>query len=345
LSTRLEKYEAQCTEKSSTSIPAGSENQNSTSATRPSPPSSFDQPSTSTPLFGLPAVTIPAHSAKPETQLCRRNNLWTSVTSAGERLPLPLDSCCSVSLVSKVHADLVASKRPDLKYCALEEPISVTPTDSKSNLNTVATMQIPITWENKTETVFTMLVVRGLVWPMLFRENHLHATQALVDHYVPFVIFRHPSMRFRVQCSLDNPLEGFASISAPKSASSCESGSTAQKPHVSIICLITGAPPLGVNRRSQSLHCGLNFVIVYVTLSAALMGYQVLRQPLWIEGKDIQPGVKFLSGPFDLSQISSHVIPETVRPNSDSCYNAQLIDLAETPDSVLTEEARDMHIT
>jgi len=43
------------------------------------------------------------------------------------------------------------------------------------------------------------------------------------------------------------------------------------------------------------------------------MGYQVIRQPLWIEGKDIQPGVKFLSGPFDLSQISSHVIPETAR--------------------------------
>ena len=43
--------------------------------------------------------------------------------------------------------------------------------------------------------------------------------------------------------------------------------------------------------------------------------------------------------------MSCHVIPETVRPNSDSCYNAQLIDLAETPDSVLTEEARDMHIT
>ncbi|KAL9952629.1 hypothetical protein ACROYT_G039905 [Oculina patagonica] len=163
LSTRLEKYEAQCTEKSSTSIPAGSENQTSTSASRPTPPAAFDQPSTSTPLFRLPVVTIPAHSAKPETQLCQRNILWTSVTSAGEPLPLPLDSCCSVSLLSKVHADLVASKRPDLKYCALKEHISVTSADSKSDLKAVATMQIPITWGNETETVFTMLVVPGLV--------------------------------------------------------------------------------------------------------------------------------------------------------------------------------------
>ena len=75
------------------------------------------------------------------------------------------------------------------------------------------------------------------------------------------------------------------------------------------------------------------------------MRYQVIRQPLWIEGKDIQPGVKVLSGPFDLSQILSNVTPETARPSSDPCYNAQLIDLAETPESVLTEETPDMHIT
>ena len=49
------------------------------------------------------------------------------------------------------------------------------------------------------------------------------------------------------------------------------------------------------------------------------MGYQVVRQPLWIEGKDIQQGVKVLRGPFDLSQISNHVIPETARPRSDPC--------------------------
>ena len=79
-----------------------------------------------------------------------------SITSAGERLALQLDSCCSVSLVSKVHADFVASKRPDIKHCALEELISV-------------------------------LVVPGLVKPILFGENHLHATKALViDHlFVP----------------------------------------------------------------------------------------------------------------------------------------------------------------
>ena len=64
------------------------------------------------------------------------------------------------------------------------------------------------------------------------------------------------------------------------------------------------------------------------------MGYQVVRQPLWIEGKQIQPGVKVLSGPYDLSQISSHVTPDTTPSNNDPLYNARLVDLLETPHSV-----------
>ena len=194
--------------------------------------------------------------------------------------------------MSKVHANL--------KYCPLGEPISVTAANPKSNLKALATMEIPITWETKSETVFTMLVVPGLVWPM-FGENQLHATQALVDHYAPSITFRHPSMRFHVQCSLDNPLEGFTTFPASNGSLSHESGPTVPKPHDSITCLFTGVPPLGVHKHLQSLHLGLNFVTVCVTLSTAFMGYQVVRQPLWIEGKDIQQGVKVLSGPFDLS--------------------------------------------
>ena len=64
------------------------------------------------------------------------------------------------------------------------------------------------------------------------------------------------------------------------------------------------------------------------------MGYQVVRQLLWIEGEQIQPGVKVLSGPFDLSQISSHVTPATTPSNNDPLYSARLVDLPETPDSV-----------
>lgn len=148
-------------------------------------------------------------------------------------------------------------------------------------------------------------------------------------------------------CSLDNPLEGFASVSAPNGSLSHESGPIVPKPHVSVTCLLTRAAPSGVQKHSQSLHRGLSFVTVFVTLSTALMGYQAVHQTLWIEGRGIQPGVKVLSGPFDLSQISSHVIQETACPKSDTYYKAHLTDLHETPDSVFTEEKEvpDMRIT
>ena len=51
-----------------------------------------------------------------------------------------------------------------------------------------------------------------------------------------------------------------------------------------------------------------------------------------------------LSGPFDLSEISSHVTQDTTHSNSDPCYNARLVDLPETPDSVL-EEVPDICVT
>ena len=83
LSTRLEKFESQCPEKSASSVVSGSENPGSTLASSLTPVSS-DQPATSTPLLGLPAVTIPAYTAKPEALLRQRNIVWTSVTAAGQ---------------------------------------------------------------------------------------------------------------------------------------------------------------------------------------------------------------------------------------------------------------------
>jgi hypothetical protein len=52
-----------------------------------------------------------------------------------------------VSLVSQAHADIVISKRPDLKFENLEEPIPVSVADARSKLSAIATMQIPIVWD------------------------------------------------------------------------------------------------------------------------------------------------------------------------------------------------------
>lgn len=207
-------------------------------------------------------------------------------------------------------------------------------------------MEVPIKWETGNETVFTMLIVPGFVWRILFGENHLHATRALVDHHVPSVTYRHPSMQFLVQCSLENPLTGFESISAAPRSLQNEGKAATAKSHVSITCLLTGAMPPGLPKHSQPLHRGLTFVTVCLSVSAGLMGHNAMHQPLRIEGRDLQPGVKVLSGPFDLSQISSHVTPATNCPSSAAKFcNAHLVKLFNTDNSEFMDEVPDPLVT
>ena len=72
-------------------------------------------------------------------------------------------------------------------------------------LQVVGIMQITTDWGPGAESVFKMLVVPSITWPMLFGESHLNQTDALVDHGKKQVHFRHPDLNFIVQCRNDNP--------------------------------------------------------------------------------------------------------------------------------------------
>ena len=60
--------------------------------------------------------TFPSSVHQSGLDLANRNILWTSVTSAGIKIPLPIYTYCSTSLVSKKHADLVSQNCPDLNW-------------------------------------------------------------------------------------------------------------------------------------------------------------------------------------------------------------------------------------
>ena len=64
------------------------------------------------------------------------------------KVPLPIDSCCSISLVSKKHADLVSQNCPDLKFTKLATHLSVSVASAESELQALGMMRIPIVWEN-----------------------------------------------------------------------------------------------------------------------------------------------------------------------------------------------------
>ena len=94
------------------------------------------------PLFGMPAVPRPLSlSSVSDLDLANKNILWTEISPVGVSLPLPLDSCCSVSLVSQNHATTVAKTHPNLKFTKLEQQISVSVAGPNSTLRAVGTMQ------------------------------------------------------------------------------------------------------------------------------------------------------------------------------------------------------------
>ena len=76
-------------------------------------------------VFSQPAITaVPNHLEISDLDLANKNILWTCVTSAGIPLPHPIDSCCSLSLVSKAHAEVIVQAHPTLKFTKLSTPLS-----------------------------------------------------------------------------------------------------------------------------------------------------------------------------------------------------------------------------
>ena len=97
-------------------------------------------------------------------------------------------------------------------------------------------MQIPIVWENGHCSIFSMFVVPGLIWPILFGQNHLKQIKAITDHDELTVYFKHPSLHFQIKCVDSNPFAHFPNLSN-QTSSSVPSG------RAYIACLLTGVPP------------------------------------------------------------------------------------------------------
>ena len=123
------------------------------------------------PVYSCPAITaIPNHLSISDLDLANKHVLWAPITSAGVALPLPLDSCCSLSLVSKAHAETIAQKHPQLTFTKLPSPLPVPVANPSSQLQAIGVMQVPIVWENGRPSIFSMLVVPGLAWRILLAK-------------------------------------------------------------------------------------------------------------------------------------------------------------------------------
>ena len=127
------------------------------------------------PIFGMPAFTA---AVSTNTDLSQNNILWSKVESAGVAIPLPIDSCCSVSLVSETHANHIMKQCPILTFERLPTPILFTVVSPDAQLKAIGTMQIPIKFSPGAESRFVCLVVWRLCWSMLFGHNNLQSIDA-----------------------------------------------------------------------------------------------------------------------------------------------------------------------
>ncbi|CAB4010120.1 retrovirus poly [Paramuricea clavata] len=110
--------------------------------------------------------------------LSKKYIMWTKVKSVGVELSLPLDTCCSVSLCSLTHAEHVQQMHLDLKMTKLTKPVAINVANEDAVLQGIRERE---RGPGKS-SVHTILVVPKLAWHVLFGNNHLEATNAIVKH-------------------------------------------------------------------------------------------------------------------------------------------------------------------
>ena len=191
-------------------------------------------------LSGSPAVCSSMFGSP--IDFSTKNILWTPVESVGIKLPCPLDTCCSVSLVSQEHAKNILKIYPPNVYELLANPIAVNVANPAACLKATGSIQVPIKWENGIETCFKMLITPSLAWPILFGENHLKQTKSIIDHDKLSVYFVHADMKFTVSCRTENPTMAFSGLKSHEIGPKIPSTTNTHKATSNITCLLTGSP-------------------------------------------------------------------------------------------------------
>ena len=185
---------------------------------------------------------VPSNLHISDLDLTNENILWTRITSADISLPLPLDSCCSLSLVSQAHANVICNAHPTMQFTKLSTPLPVSVANPHAQLKAIGNLQVPIIWENGRASTFNMLVVPGLAWPILFGQNHFRMLQAHTDHAGLRVPFDHPSLKFTITCCDENPFVAFPSLANQNSSKPQGTAHYSQSHVLPLTCLLTPMP-------------------------------------------------------------------------------------------------------
>ena len=133
-------------------------------------------------------------------------------------------------------------------------------------------------------------------WPKLFmQDSGTHTNHATLQVY-----FADPQLNFTVKCRDADPLDAFPSLRNPSSSSA-----SLASPSTNVTCLLTAMPTPSHHGSHIRLHCGFNLVTLCLVMTASLVGSSLFSSPQWLEGNKISPGIQVVSGPVDMTSISS----------------------------------------
>ena len=273
---------------------------------QPSPISLSNATTIQDSTFSMPATTsLPVNASFLVSDLVEENILWTKVTFVGVSFPLPLDSCCSVSLVSQNHVETTVKFNPALQF-KVEQSILVSVPRPNSSLRAVGILPVSIVRETGKSAIFTMLVVPNETRPILFGQNHLHKTDAHIHSKDLSIFFAHPDLNFEVKCYNTYPIYAFPTL---RGHQPCHSSMA------NVMCLLTSLPQPGKTDEHISLTRGLDLVTVCIVIAASLISSPLVARPLWLEGSKFSPGPQSLSGFIDLHSFKSVSYPGEMLPH------------------------------
>ena len=148
-------------------------------------------------LYRMPAMTSLPYSPI-ASGVGTAHVFWTKITPAGITLSIPTASCRSVSLFSQKQAEkwlkldttLFSRRWASTSIFLLQIP----------PLPSLLLEQCEFQWSGKMLVfpTFVLLVVPDLVWPILFSQTHLEATEARVSSQKAFFLFSWSDLGFSV---------------------------------------------------------------------------------------------------------------------------------------------------
>ena len=144
-----------------------------------------------------------------------------------------------------------------------------------------------------------MLVVPGKASLILFGNNYLAATDAIVLHAKLKVHFGHPSLNCKIEGRSNNPVLAFPNLDhrTVPSAASDVSPHPQQQPSANVTCLFSGLSPSHQAHRNVRLCIVVLILFLFCLLltTTSTLGSTMCGSNFWLEGKQVASGIEVLT--------------------------------------------------